>query len=254
MRVSRLYVTASLSTGHPVKVDPDLAHYVTRTLRLRTGDEVIVFNGSGDEHHARVVVEGRGAVSLEPYSTLTPERESPLKVILSFGIVRHERMDFAIQKAVELGVNSIEPLEMQYSVVSLDSERMRRRHRHWEGVIRSACEQSGRVRLPFLRMPEKFASWLSTRDPVDREFILSPRGNQALSDMSSIDLSGMRIRTLIGPEGGFSDQEKALATDAGFIELHLGPRILRTETAAIMAVGALQLTWGGWRRGIESSL
>ena len=248
MRERRLYIPASLGGNHPVKVNPDLARYITRILRLRTDDEVIIFNGSGDEHHARVVVGERGAVSLEPYSTLTPERESPLKITLSFGIVRHERMDFAIQKAVELGVSSIEPLETQHSVVYLNSERGKSRHRHWEGVIRSACEQSGRVHLPSLRMPEKFVSWLSARDPVEREFIFSPRGSRALSDMLTADLSEAKIRVLVGPEGGLSDQERALATDAGFIELRLGPRILRAETAAIMAVGALQLTWGDWRR------
>ncbi len=168
------------------------------------------------------------------------ERESPLAIHLGLGISKGERMDFAIQKAVELGVTQITPLFSQHCVVKLDEKRINNRLRHWQAIIISACEQCGRNRLAQLYTPQDFTHWIDMDSP-GTDLILAPQAHQVLAQ---IQPAPQKLRLVIGPEGGFSDNEITAATSGSFTAIALGPRILRTETAVVAGLSALQTLWG----------
>ena len=176
---------------------------------------------------------------------ITIAGESPLKVHLVQGISRGERMDFVVQKATELGVKRITPLLTERGVVKLDDQRAKKRQQHWQKIAASACEQCGRVRLPLLDAPERLDAWLGNKPAhVESDVILRPGATQSLS---AIDMPVTKICILIGPEGGFTDAEYQLADAAGFVAVSMGPRVLRTETAAVAALTILQSRWGDLR-------
>ncbi|MGD2055654.1 MAG: 16S rRNA (uracil(1498)-N(3))-methyltransferase [Gammaproteobacteria bacterium] len=245
MRIPRLHIPGQLVEGESLALDERTAHHVTRVLRLRCGSLLKIFNGQGREHEAKLVAIRHPEVTVVVGREIPVIPESPLPVMLAQGIPRGERMDFILQKAVELGVSGIQPLWMQRSQSRTRGERLVKRQRHWRAVMISACEQSGRSTLPVLETASDFEAWLSA-DPVARNrILLHPGGEHSLAELEPLPGS---ILLLAGPEGGISDAEHTRAICAGFTSVRLGPRILRTETAAMAALACLQLMWGDYRQ------
>jgi len=241
-RVPRLFVDAEL---HPVSKLPlpvDAAHHATRVLRLRDGDAVVLFDGRGGEYEARLVVSARGQVAAQTGQRRDPERESPLQITLVQAVSSSEKMDFTIQKAVELGVAAIQPVLSAKSVVRLSAEREAKKLAHWKRIAIAACEQCGRNRLPELREAMSVDAYCRAPGPAALRLLLSPGENPGLLSLrSKIERA---VTLAVGPEAGFSDAEERLLQRAGFVPVRLGPRILRTETAALAALAALNAIAG----------
>ena len=239
---TRLFVSNALINGAELLIDGDRARYLGRVLRLRVGDEITVFNGEGPEWLATIEAMTRNTATLRIGESQEVGTESPLKIHLVQGISRGERMDFVVQKATELGVKRITPVLTEYGVVKLDRARAEKRRDHWTSISTSACEQSGRTRLPLIDAPMTLKEWFGNKPTeVDAELILAPG---ASSSLAAINTPTMKVCLLIGPEGGFSDTEYEDAAVAGFDAVSLGPRVLRTETAAVAALSVLQSRWG----------
>jgi 16S rRNA (uracil1498-N3)-methyltransferase len=239
---TRLFVSGQLINGGELLIEGDRARYLGRVLRQRVGDEITVFNGEGPEWSATIGAMTKTTATLRIENSHEAGTESPLKIHLVQGISRGERMDFVVQKATELGVKRITPVLTEYGVVKLDPARREKRRDHWEGVAASACEQSGRTRLPLIDTPISLKDWFGNKPAdVDAELILAPGASVSLN---GIETPKTKVCLLIGPEGGFSDSEYEDAAIAGFTAVALGPRILRTETAAIAALSVLQSSWG----------
>ena len=239
---TRLYIAGSLAPETDLELDADKAHYVRRVLRLRVGDNLSVFDGEGSEYTATIQSLGRSGATLRILEFIETRTETKLRVHLVQGISRSERMDFVVQKATELGVKRVTPVLTEYGVVKLDEARARKRREHWQKIASSACEQCGRVRLPLIDAPIPLKTWFGSKPQnVDAELILSPG---AATPLSGIEAPETKACVLIGPEGGFSDAELEDAGAAGFQPVSLGPRVLRTETAAIAALAILQSRWG----------
>lgn len=243
MRLTRIYVDSELEEGGEIRLQGDPAHHLLKVLRLRQGDELVVFNGRGGEYAAYVKQATRHAVDVGVRAFNETARESPLRITLVQGVSRGERMDFTIQKAVELGVSAIVPVLTARSVVRLDASRRTRRHDHWTSVVVNACQQCGRTVVPQLAEAVELDRWLEHGfQPADGPgFVLSPHAGPAPPDVGG---QPDAVTLLVGPEGGLSAEEQAQAESAGLIAVALGPRILRTETAAVAALTALQLKWG----------
>lgn len=239
MRVSRLYLSATLAEGATLRLDEESAHYLKTVLRLKRGHELTVFNGQGGEYAAVVAEASKGAVVLDIGARRAREAESPLSVHLGLGISRGERMDLAVQKAVELGVSRITPLFTEHCVVRLDEARKGNRRLHWQKVARSACEQSGRNRVPEVDEPLALEDWIVGRDGL--RVFFDPQGVAILQELPSPE---GRLCVLSGPEGGFAERERKAVREAGFVPVRLGPRILRAETAVLAALAAAQVLWG----------
>ncbi|WP_347257684.1 16S rRNA (uracil(1498)-N(3))-methyltransferase [Methylocaldum sp.] len=239
MRVSRLYLQKTLEEGAVLRLDEESAHYLRTVLRLKKGADLTVFNGDGREYSARVSAIGRDEVHVEIGDGRNREVESPLTTHLGLGISRGERMDLAIQKAVELGVSRITPLFTEHCVVRLDDTRRGNRRQHWQRVTRSACEQCGRNRVPEVEEPIELKDWVVGREGL--RLFFDPQGAVGLKNLPP---PGGLVSILSGPEGGFAEKERTLAREAGFIPVRLGPRILRTETAVLAALSAIQAIWG----------
>ncbi len=241
---ARLYCPLPLSTGAPLDLPEAAAHHASRVLRLRNGDELTLFNGKGGEFAARIErIEGRGvAVSLGERRDI--ERESPLVVTLVQGLATGDRMDYAIQKAVELGVAAVQPVIMVRSVARLDAARAEKRMLHWRQIAISACEQCGRNRIPDVLPLQDLDDWLAQPTAVSLRLLLAPDARGALGALARPAGS---IELLTGPEGGLAPEETDAALRVGFTAVRLGPRILRTETAALAALAALHALWGDWR-------
>lgn len=228
--------------GADIELEGDRARYLGRVLRLRTGDTISVFNGEGPEWSASIQAMSKTTVTLRVGEAFEAATESPLKVHLVQGVSRGERMDYVVQKATELGVKRITPVLTEYGMVKLDAARAARRREHWEHVAVSACEQSGRTRVPLIDAPLPLRNWFGSKPAeVDAELILTPGAPTSLANIAS---PTTKVCLLIGPEGGFSDTEYEDAAVAGFQAVSLGPRVLRTETAAAAALSVLQSRWG----------
>ena len=237
---TRLYVPVPLESGAALPLDPDRSHYVSRVLRLRAGDELVLFDGRGGEHAGSIAQASRSGVTVTVGERTGREAESPLAIRLIQGISRGERMDFVVQKATELGVSRITPVLTEFSVVRLDPAKAAKRAEHWSKIAQSACEQCGRNRLPEIDAPQALSAVLDSQAPGDTRIVLQPGAGRPLAQRPE----GTRVDLLIGPEGGLSDGELAKAAAAGFVPCSLGPRILRTETAALTAVAVLQAAHG----------
>ena len=215
-----------------------------RVLRLKAGDAVVLFNGDGAEYTAIISEAGRDRLALDVTGRTAVDRESPLAVTLAQAVSGGERMDYTVQKAVELGAAAIQPLTAERSVVRLQGERAAKRAEHWQAVVVASCEQCGRNRLPqvlpLLAFDAYLAGQAARRDGALR-LMLSPRSARGLRDL---DRPAGAIVVLAGPEGGFSPQEERAAEQAGFLPARLGPRVLRTETAAVAALAVIQTLWG----------
>jgi len=242
MALTRLFVSDNLNASQQLRLRGEQARYIGRALRLRVGDSVSVFNGDDGEFSASVVTIERDSVTIQIESPIDTATESNLKLHLVQGISRGERMDFVVQKATELGVKRISPVLTEYGVVKLDGARAAKRRDHWQAVAESACEQSGRTRPPLIDAPMDLNAWFGARaKEPDTDLILRPGATMALV---AIESPKTKVCLLIGPEGGFSDKEYEDADVSGFAAVSLGPRILRTETAALAALTVAQSLWG----------
>jgi len=242
MSQNRLYIDQPIVADTELEITGDRAHYLGRVLRMRVDQPLIVFDGSGGEYPAHIASISKRSVrvSVGAYSDI--DRESPLSIHLLQGLSRGDRMDTIVQKTTELGVAAITPLTTDFSVVKILGNRAQKKLSHWRGISISACEQCGRNVLPRIDEPTPFKEWLGVNVGDTRSrLILKPDVSQTLDTCT--ELSGT-ICVLIGPEGGFSDVEYKLAEDLGFEAISLGPRILRTETAAIATVAGLQSLFG----------
>ncbi|MDE2149498.1 MAG: 16S rRNA (uracil(1498)-N(3))-methyltransferase [Gammaproteobacteria bacterium] len=235
--MTRVLVAVPLVAGAELELPVTTARHLLQVLRLRDGAAITLFNGDGCEYPARLRVEGRRAVAVVLRSVVA-QRESPLALTLAQCVSKGERMDYTIQKAVELGVTRLIPLRSTNSVVKLEAARWERKLAHWRDVIGAACEQSGRNRLPELAPVQEFSVWLTRAEGL--RLVLDPRGGASLKTLPPT----AAVSVLVGPEGGLAAAEFAAARDAGFRPLGLGPRVLRTETAGVAALAAIQALWG----------
>lgn len=217
------------------------AAHVARVLRLTPGDELVLFDGAGREAVAQITAVHGTTVHVEAATAAAVDRESPLQLTLVQGVSRGERMDLVMQKATELGVTRLVPVLTERSVVKLDAAQAAKRLQHWQGVVAAACEQSGRTWLPEVAAPQPLLKWLAQPPAAgEARFLLHPGANTRTRDLPALRAATL----LIGPEGGLSPNEREAALLAGFQDLSLGPRVLRTETAALAALAALQAVAG----------
>jgi len=242
VRRTRVLVDAALTPGSLVELPDAAARHLTTVLRLRAGDPFIAFDGRNDiEAEAVLESVGRKRATARILTTTRVTRESPLDLTLVQAISSSEKMDFTLQKAVELGVKRITPVWSARSQRRLKPPQVEKRLRHWQGVVTHATEQSGRTRRARLDPPTTLADWIGTRDPARGGIVLDPRATEGLASLSAPE-SGLDIH--IGPEGGFSDDELGMMAHAGIRRLRMGPRILRTETAGIAVLAWLQTRFG----------
>ena len=244
MRIPRLYLPIPLVCGTTVALSTDAAHHVTRVLRLQVGATVDLFNGQGGEYQATLHSITKSQVHAHVLTHNPREAESPLQITLAQGIPRGERMDYTLQKAVELGVTHIVPLFSERCEVRLQGERLDKRMQHWQGIAISACEQCGRNRIPTVSAAMTLQHWLPTSNSGLR-LVLDPLAPHSLAQYTKPDDGNITL--LIGPEGGLSDAEINTAQQVGFTSIRLGPRIFRTETAGLVMLSALQALWGDLR-------
>lgn len=238
MRLSRFYVAQALHLGEQTLPEAT-AHYMAKVLRLKSGDAVQLFDGSGQEFRGVLSDVGKKTVQADLSEQFTGQPDSPLHVHLGQVLSRGERMDWAIQKATELGVNRITPLFSERCEVRLSDERQDKRLQHWQQVAISACEQCGRSTVPEILTPQPLADWQAQRDE-DLRLVLHPEHAQPIASLAK----PQRLALLIGPEGGLTDSEVTAACAAGFTQACFGPRVLRTETAPIVALSLAQQLWG----------
>ncbi|MCG7982065.1 MAG: 16S rRNA (uracil(1498)-N(3))-methyltransferase [Candidatus Thiodiazotropha lotti] len=240
MRVPRCYTSQPLKPGALISLEEEPAHHLRQVLRLRPGNPIILFDNSGNEYAANLAQVSKQEVKAELAERLRREAEAALSIHLLIGISRGERMDLAIQKATELGVTQITPLLTNRCVVKLDEKKRRNRMTHWQRVMVSACEQSDRCRLPQLDEPLQITTALSQLNP-ELGLLLDLEGQQSLVQIAQPTCS---VSILVGPEGGLTPDERELAKQKGFTGVRLGPRVLRTETAPLAAIAAVQTLWG----------
>jgi 16S rRNA (uracil1498-N3)-methyltransferase len=241
-RTPRLFVDAELGPQAGFALPEDAAHHAARVLRLREGDLVMLFDGRGGEYEAILTMPGRGQVLAAIGPRLDVERESPLAVTLVQGVSSGEKMDFTIQKAVELGVAAIQPVLAEKSLVRLSAEREEKKLAHWKRVAVAACEQCGRNRVPAIRNAVPVDAYCRVPAESSLRLLLSPMGKTGLREMAPT--IGHAVTIAAGPEAGFSENEERMLARAGFVAVRLGRRILRTETAALAALAALNALAG----------
>ena len=241
MRVNRAHVDAPLAIGARLPLPESAAAHLVRVLRLGVGDACVLFNGDGHDYDARIVAVGKRGGEVEIVAARAVDNESPLRIVLVQGIARGEKMDWILQKATELGVAAFVPVSSERSEVKLDGDRAAKRLAHWRSVVVAACEQSWRACVPEVASAEPLATALS-RLPDGIRLILDPEAKDVIATLGH---PGDRpIVVAIGPEGGWSPRDRSLLSEAGFSGLRLGQRILRTETAGIAAIAALQSKFG----------
>ena len=243
MNLPRFYCRAALSPGAHIELPEPVARHAVRVLRLPPGAPMVLFDGRGGEYLAHIQRIERERVVAELASWQDVERESPLAVTLVQALQAGEKMDFTIQKAVELGVRDIVPVESRRSVLRLSGDRAAKRVAHWQGVAASACEQCGRNQVPLVAPLEKLENWLARPAEASLRLMLAPDADEALVDLPPAPA----VQLLIGAEGGLDPQEVLAAKQAGFRPVRMGPRVLRTETAGLAALAILQALWGDFR-------
>ncbi|MFB2640168.1 16S rRNA (uracil(1498)-N(3))-methyltransferase [Shewanella bicestrii] len=240
MRVPRIYQPQPLAVNQQLNLDEDGAAHIGKVLRMGSGEHISLFNGDGNDYLAEIVDAGKKSVTVKVLSCEANPSESPLNLHLGQVISRGDRMEFTIQKSVELGVNTITPLFSDRCGVKLTGERLEKKIQQWQKIVISACEQSGRSQVPIVRPAMDLQEWCS--EPTSAlKLNLHPR---AAHGINGLDLSHTRVRLLIGPEGGLSAEEIAMTETYQFTDVLLGPRVLRTETASLTAITALQLRFG----------
>ena len=240
MSEPRFFIDDALEISEGFRLPDAVAHHMCSVLRKKSGDAIVLFNGRGGEYKATITqVEKKDViVTITGFDEI--ERESPLAITLVQGISKGQRMDITLQKAVELGVKHIVPLQNQRSTVQLKGERIQSRMNHWQQVVISACEQCGRNTIPELLLPMSVDEWLA-KDTNSRKLLLAPGGKYKLSNLPD---SQEATSILVGSEGGLTETEINEATASGYISINIGPRIFRTETAAIVTLSLCQGLWG----------
>ena len=255
MTLPRFYYPGEITVGQIIELPANAAHHAARVLRLEQGDQITLFNGNGGEFPAIIARIGKSGAIVAVEKHVDIERESPLNITLVQAVCVSEKMDWIMQKAVELGVSRIQPIATSRGVVRLSGERADKRVRHWQQIAISACEQCGRNHLPqvlpLLSLPDWLGGQMSERKnschgaPYNLCFMFTPTAEKGLRDFPEATMVAT-LTLLVGPEGGFAPEEEAAARAIGFMPLRLGARILRTETAALAAVAALQALWGDY--------
>jgi 16S rRNA (uracil1498-N3)-methyltransferase len=250
----RFYRPGAIVAGQALALPKTVAHHVFHVLRLRQGNKLTLFNGEGGEYPAEILDAGPKSVIVIPEAHLDVERESQLAVTLVQALCSSEKMGWILQKSVELGVSRFQPVTTRFGIVRLSNDRAEKRTRHWQDIVISACEQCGRNYIPPVLPLMPLSNWLEEvsegyKDPNNldsqKSFMLSPYAARGLRDFSELSSLG-RINLLVGPEGGFDADEEAAAVMAGYIPLRLGQRLLRTESAGLAALAAMQTTWGDY--------
>jgi len=242
MRLTRVHVDEPLAVGRELALPENAAAHLVRVLRLGVGDACVLFNGDGHDYAARIVASTKRELRVAIDASEPVSRESPLKLVLLQGVARGEKMDLILQKATELGAFAFHPLWSQRSEVKLDEARTEKRLAHWRSVVSSACEQSGRAFVPEVTAPASLAAALSALPAGGSRLILDPEGEFSFGTLQ-VD-AAQPVYLAIGPEGGWSDLDRTQLRAASFGGLKLGPRILRTETAGLAAIAALQAAFG----------
>lgn len=242
MSAPRFYCPADLPSSGLFALPPAAAHHAHRVLRLRVGDAVQIFDGSGHACDASIRTINGKHVEVNITGSYSAPAQTPLHIVLAQAMTSSEKMDWIIQKAAELGAAEVQPVQTRRSVAKLSQERVEKRTEHWRGVVIAACEQSGRNDLMQVQTPLDLSLWLAGAKSIQgSKFILLPDGAVTLHSQAKPQ---NKITLLIGPEGGFTADEAIMAKQAGFVPILLGPRVLRTETAALAAISALQTLWG----------
>jgi 16S rRNA (uracil1498-N3)-methyltransferase len=240
MRVPHIYQASEIAINTPVTLNDDAAGHIARVLRMKVGDKVSIFNGHGGEFLSEITEITKKNVIVLPITHNEHDVESPLKVHLGQCISRGDKMDFTIQKSVELGITEITPLFSQRCGVKLSPERLEKKHQQWQKIAIAAAEQSGRNAVPVVNPPVELKQWLAQKSDAIK-LTLHPRAQHSIKTIS-VPQAGVRF--LVGPEGGFTDEEMLLTKQLEFVDIRLGPRVLRTETAALTVLSALQLQFG----------
>ncbi|WP_371373875.1 16S rRNA (uracil(1498)-N(3))-methyltransferase [Thalassotalea aquiviva] len=236
----RIYQASEFTRDSLVTLSDDAFGHVVRVLRLKPGDHITLFNGDGCDYQARLVDVEKKRATAEITDINKVENESPLDIHLGQGISRGDRMDFTLQKSVELGVNTITPLFTERCGVKLNAERLDKKRQQWQKIVIAACEQSGRAKVPQVLAPLSLQEWTQQQTEA-LKINLHPRAKTSIMGLAQVT---QKVRLLIGPEGGLTVEEIEQASDAGFVEVLMGPRVLRTETAALTAITALQCKFG----------
>ncbi|MGN0858661.1 MAG: 16S rRNA (uracil(1498)-N(3))-methyltransferase [Stenotrophomonas sp.] len=242
MRITRCPVDLPLHPGQELELPEDIANHLVRVMRLASGDACILFNGDGHDYHAQLIEVGKRNARVRIESATAVDNESPLSITLLQGIARGEKMDLILQKSTELGVAALVPVNSERSEVRLQGERASKRLAHWNNVVASACGQSGRALIPPVSAPANLAQACAELPADSLRLCLDPRGQWRLDTLPAVGAGGIVVA--IGPEGGWSPRDLQVLTEAGFSGLQLGPRVLRTETAGLAALAALQAQLG----------
>lgn len=241
MRNPRIFSDQALPLGSTVELSENAANHVGRVLRMKVGEPLILFNGEGGAYQCEIDVITKHAVTVRLLSFIEGNAQSPLTIKLGQSVSRGERMDYAIQKATEVGVTSVTPIWAERCEVKLNGERLEKQLRRWQQIAISACEQCGRNIIPVINTPMTLTDWLASRD-TELNFVLHHRTERQLSGYDA----PQSVSLLIGPEGGLTAAEIAQATQSNFHPLALGPRVLRTETAPVVAISLMQYCWGDY--------
>lgn len=242
MRIPRIYVPINLQEGEIFLLDERNRHYLLNVMRLKSNSEIVVFNGLGGEYCAAISSTGKKAsVCIQQFINI--ERESPLNLHLGQGLSKGERMDYTLQKATEMGVTTITPVQTARSVVRIRSKDSAKRMTHWQGVLISTCEQTGRTRLPILQPPIPLSEFITNPEKQRNYYIFDTEGKTDFKSSLEQD-KNKQYTFLIGPEGGLDESEFVLAESHGYKRVRLGPRILRTETAGPIALAITQYEKG----------
>lgn len=256
MRLTRVHIDAPLAAGMQLQLPADAGNHLLRVLRLRPGDGCVLFNGDGHDYHALLLDGDRRKAVVRIDQAVPVVNESPLRLVLLQSIARGEKMDWILQKATELGVAQVLPVSSERSEVRLDAARADKRLQHWQSVVIAACEQSGRARVPQVAPILPLAEALAGLPPAAQRLLLDPDAAGSVADLPVPSAGNVEAGVgggaeasmilAVGPEGGWSPRDREQLTGAGFTGLRMGPRILRTETAGLAAIAALQSRFGDW--------
>ena len=243
MEENRFYHSENLELKYVVELIAQTHIHATKVLRLKVGDQFALFNGDGYDYVAKVIELSKHKTSVEIIDRYEVNHESPLKITLAQGLATGDKMDWIIQKAVELGIQSIQPLLTERSIIKLDRERADKKLEHWRTVAISACEQTGRSIIPDILSPIHLVQWLSNQNQIANslKLILTPAKAQ---NINHLEKPSSPVVFMVGPEGGFSEKEMNLALSSSFVPVNFGKRVLRTETASVVALSIMQNLWG----------
>ena len=243
MEENRFYHSEKLELKHVVELIAQTHIHATKVLRLKVGDQFALFNGDGYDYVAKVIELSKHKTSVEIIDRYQVNHESPLKITLAQGLAAGDKMDWIIQKAVELGIQSIQPLLTERSIIKLDRERADKKLEHWRTVAILACEQTGRSIIPDILSPIHLVQWLSNQNQIANslKLILTPAKAQ---NINHLEKPSSPVVFMVGPEGGFSEKEMNLALSSSFVPVNFGKRVLRTETASVVALSIMQNLWG----------